>query len=165
VSRRRVALLACLACLACLAGLALAAAAPEPPLELVGLDGRAVALGLAPDEHALVVHFFATWCPSCGEEIPTLQGAATACRGRGVRVVAVDVGEATDVVARYRREHGIELPVLLDPRGRAFRHLGLRGLPANRIVTPEGARTLEGPSTASAWRERLRALGCAEPAP
>ena len=151
--------------LACLAGLALAAAAPDRPLELLDLDGRSVSLGLAPDERALVVHFFATWCPSCGEEIPELERAAEACRGRGVRVVAVDVGESADVVARYAHEHAIALSVLLDPKGRAFRGLGLRGLPANRILTAQGARMLEGPSTASVWRERLLALGCAEPKP
>jgi thiol-disulfide isomerase/thioredoxin len=146
---------------ALLAGWLLAAAPPEHPLELVDLQGHAVSLGLEGNERALVVHFFATWCPSCGEEIPDLERAAAACRGHGVRVVAVDVGEAAHVVARYAREHGIGLPLLLDPKGRAFRELGLRGLPANRIVTPDGARLLEGPSSAAAWRERLAALGCA----
>ncbi len=122
-----------------------------------------MAIGLGSDDRALIVHFFATWCPSCGEEIPDLERAALACDGRGVRVVAVDVGESAEVVARYAREHAIGLPVLLDPKGRVFRDLGLRGLPANRIVTARGARLLEGPSSAGAWRERLATLGCAEP--
>src|SRR5206468_246473 len=55
-------------------------AAPPAPLEVEGPGGESVAL--APrDGRALVVHFWATWCPSCVEEVPELLRAAAGCAG------------------------------------------------------------------------------------
>lgn len=146
---------------AVLAGsLSLAAAARAgEPLALTDLDGRPVALAPALGG-SLVVHFWATWCPSCKEELAELDRAAGACNGTRVEVVAVDAGEDADTVRRWLADRPLRLRLLLDPDGRAWRKSGGREMPANLVWTPDGQRWTFGPSREAVWRERLGELGC-----
>jgi len=155
-----------------LAALALAALAPAAEaggerLRFVDLDGAPVSLGPPAPGEALVVHYWATWCPNCLPELAVLERAAQACAASGVRVVAVDVGEPAARVREALAEHGLVLPVLLDPKGRTWRADGGRELPANRIWTARERTLAFGPSDEATWRARLAALGCsgAVPAP
>jgi peroxiredoxin len=152
----RAALLA-LAALALAAG---AAAAGDEPLRFVDLEGRALELPAPAESEALVVHYWATWCPTCGPELATIAEAARSCEGSGVRVLAVDVGEEPEVVRRFLAARALALPVALDPAGRTWRRAGGRELPANLLWTARERRLTFGPSDAAAWRARLAALGC-----
>ncbi|HXK22154.1 MAG TPA: TlpA disulfide reductase family protein [Myxococcota bacterium] len=149
--------------LVCAAALALLGASPPQVASLQTLDGDAVEVARAPDEKALVLHFWASWCPECADELPALDRSARACEGRGVRVLAVNVGDPADEARRFAKDHGVSLPVLLDPRGRVWRDAGLRGLPANLVWTRDGEQRSEGASSAERWAERLAALGCTAP--
>ena len=148
--------------LALLAG-ALLGAAPGP-LALVGPDGAPARLALEPGEKALVVHFWATWCPECKTELPVLGRAAQACEGDAVRVVAVNAGDSAEAVARFEAEHGVGLPVLRDPDGAAWRRFA-RGLPASVFWTSSGQDTAVGPLDAATWERRLAELGCGDARP
>jgi thiol-disulfide isomerase/thioredoxin len=107
-----------------------------------------------------VVHFWASWCPECKEELPRLERSIADCSNdKGVRIVAVNVGESADDARRFLERHGSSLPLLRDPEGRVWRRLA-RGLPANLIWTPEGRRTEVGPKSPTAWHDLLRRLGC-----
>lgn len=140
---------------------AAAAASAREPGALARLTGERVALELGPGERALVVHFWATWCSSCVEELPVVARAAEACAPHGVRVRIAAAGEGADAVQAYLREHDLVFEALLDPGGRAWRAARSLGLPANWIRTSEGDRTLSGPRTPAQWRELLGELGCA----
>lgn len=130
------------------------------PLRLETLEGDAVSLSGA-EADATVLHFWATWCPPCKEELAALDRAAASCEASRVRVVAVDVGEDADTVRAFLADRPLALPVLLDPRGKAWRSGGGREMPANWIWQGEARRWSFGPSSEAAWRERLGALGCA----
>jgi thiol-disulfide isomerase/thioredoxin len=116
---------------------------------------------LAPREgRALVVHFFATWCPSCAEELPELARAATACADT-LEIALVDVDEEPDAVRGFLAAHGLALPTLRDPGGRAWRaSVGGRGLPANLIWTEGQRRSDVGPKEPGKWRALFAELGC-----
>jgi thiol-disulfide isomerase/thioredoxin len=128
------------------------------PLQLVDAGGDTVALALAPEDSALVAHFWASWCHDCVREIPTLERVARDCEGRGIRFVTVNVGEGAEEIERFRGEHPFSLPVLRDPDGRAWRGLA-RGLPANLVWTPEGRRVSVGPREEAEWARELRCPG------
>lgn len=148
---------------ALLAWLALAPAARaegSEPLRFVDLEGRAIELAPPRAGEAIVIHWWATWCTTCGPELHAIEAAARACANRGVRVLAVDVGEPADEVRRYVAEHELGLPIALDPEGDTWRRAGGRELPANLIWTPGGRETSFGPSDEAAWRARLAGLGC-----
>ena len=136
----------------------LALGASSPALQVENAAGERVALALDPDERALLVHFWASWCPECEEELPGLERAMRDCTYE-VRVVAVNVGESTDVARRFLERHGSGLPLLRDPDGRVWRALA-RGLPANLIWTRAGRRVEVGPHAPDGWRRLLGGLGC-----
>jgi len=146
--------------LVCAVALALLGASAPEVASLQTLDGDAVEVARAPEENALVLHFWASWCPDCADELPALDRSARACEGHGVRVLAVNVGDPADEARRFAKSHGVELPVLLDPHGRVWRGAGLRGLPANLVWTRDGEQRSEGPASAERWKEQLSALGC-----
>lgn len=137
------------------------AAASGEGLRLETLEGEAVELALQADESALVVHFWATWCPECVTELPLLAEAAARCAGSGVRIATVDVGESRETIAAYLEQHALRLTTFRDPRGRTWRSLGGRGLPTNLTWTRSGRRLDVGSRDAETWSQTLRALGCA----
>jgi thiol-disulfide isomerase/thioredoxin len=140
-------------------------ASAEGPLALEDELGAPVQLALAPGERALVAHFWATWCPECVEELPALARLASGCAADGVRIVAVNVGEDAEAIEAFRSEHGVAWPVLRDPKGRAFRSSGARGLPANLVWTARARRVEVGPRDAAAWERALADLGCGPQVP
>lgn len=135
----------------------------DGPLPLVSFEGEPVQLAPAPGEEALLVHFWATWCPECADELPALERAARACEGAPVRLVMVNVAESPEAIARFREAHGLALPTLRDPDGRIWRRFA-RGLPANLTWTRESRRAETGPRDEAAWERALAELGCL-PAP
>jgi len=146
-------------CLAALLALVtLAANAGEAPLEALDADGERVELALDARGSALIVHFWASWCPECAEELPELESVAQRC-GDSVRVAAVNVGESVAAAESFRARHRLRLPLLRDPHGRLFRRFA-RGLPANLIWTRDERRVLTGPFRRQEWESRLAELGC-----
>ncbi len=58
-----------------------------------------------------VINFWATWCPPCKREIPTLIKLQNDYKDRGLQVVGIALDE-TEAVAKYVEEHGINYPAL-----------------------------------------------------
>jgi thiol-disulfide isomerase/thioredoxin len=76
---------------------------PAPPLELEGVDGRPVSLAALKGQ-VVFVNFWATWCPPCREEMPTMiaLGKTLSERHPGkFTMVAVSVDEGWDPVREY----------------------------------------------------------------
>jgi thiol-disulfide isomerase/thioredoxin len=160
--RPRLPLLRALVCASVLVlslGAAASQGAEAGALALEDLDGKPVELSLDAGEAALLVHFWATWCPSCVEELSVLDAAARRC-GAQVRVVAVNVAEDAEKIRRFVSEHALELRQLRDVRGDVWRRLSGRGLPVNLIWTPRGRRLEQGPREAKRWKQILEEIGC-----
>ena len=62
-----------------------------------------------------VLHFWATWCPPCVEEIPRVVALAKKYRARGVRVllVSADAPQDRDAVTRFLADHHVDEPTYL----------------------------------------------------
>ena len=150
--------------LACGVALGLLGADSPAPIPLRTLEGAERLIQRGEGGPDWVLHFWASWCSECIEELPALARAAKGCDPARVQVIAVNVAEEPERVRRYVAEKSVALPVLLDPGGRAWRAAGLWGLPANLWWTGGGVRTRDGTISAEAWRRELRALGCAESA-
>jgi peroxiredoxin len=87
-------------------------AGPQPTFSLPNSAGANTALESARG-HIVLVHFFATWCESCREELPALNRLAV--RGNGsVTVLAIAVADADRSVRRFFANAPVDFPVLLD---------------------------------------------------
>ncbi len=101
------------------------------------LDGRQVSLADYAGQ-VVLLNFWATWCPPCKEEIPTIERAYEAQRGAGFMVLGINEGEAVEVVRAFAGELGITYPVLIDKRGDVAAQYRRRGLPLTVIVDRDG---------------------------
>lgn len=85
---------------------------PQPPFTLPAVEGPAVALA-AQRGDAVLVHFFATWCEPCREELPALDRLSKR-GGSSLKVLTISVGEPGLRVQRFLEATALGLPVLLD---------------------------------------------------
>ena len=63
----------------------------------------------------VVLNFWATWCPPCVEEMPSLVQMQKMMLGKGVVVLAVSVDEDADAYHKFLKEHGVDLLTVRDP--------------------------------------------------
>ncbi len=136
-------------------------ASGEEPLMLLEPDGEPVVLRPAAGQ-TLLLHFWATWCPTCADDLVYLHAAAAACTDDRLRAYAVNVSEDPDAIEAFMTKHAIELPVLRDPKGRVWRDVDGRGVPVNLFWSLEGRSTELGPKTQTQWLSRLASLGCTD---
>jgi thiol-disulfide isomerase/thioredoxin len=106
---------------------------PAPPLALPDLDGRTVDLG-AHGGQVVLVNFWATWCPPCVEEIPSLDRLRQRLAPRGFEVLAVDVGEPRDQVKAFLEARPVRFPVLLDATGETFKRWKAYAFPTSLLL-------------------------------
>ena len=86
----------------------------------------------------LVVNFWASWCPPCRREMPSMERGAEWLRGFGARFITVNMGEDPDAVRRFLEKQGFSLPVLLDQDGTVASNWGVNGLPVTFVLDPAG---------------------------
>jgi len=86
----------------------------------------------------VVVDFFATWCPPCQQETPTLRSLDRAYRDGGLMIVGISVQELDETVHGYAQRYDLEYPILLDEGGALFRAALAGGLPTKILLDSEG---------------------------
>ncbi len=86
------------------------------------------------------LNIWATWCPPCREEIPSIEALYQRLKGREFEMLAVSVDrEGERVVRPFAEKYGLRIPVLLDPDNKTYRLYGLTGVPETFIVDKTGA--------------------------
>nr|WP_018864574.1 TlpA disulfide reductase family protein [Thioalkalivibrio sp. ARh3] len=137
---------------------------PEaPPLELGDLDGREHTLGDYRGQ-VVVVNFWATWCPPCREELPSLQRLWDTLGPEGLVVLGVNVGEDADRIFFFTADYPVDFPLLLDRDANAIDTWPVRGIPTTFVIDPEGriayraigAREFDHPDIVERLRELRR---------
>ena len=114
---------------------------PEVPLarnfDLPDMDGKRHKLSDYRGK-VVIVNFWATWCPPCREELPSMNRAWARLQQAGVMMLAVNVGESEDVIFPFMADYPIEFPVLLDQDGEIINRWPVRGLPTTFVIDPDG---------------------------
>ncbi|MFP4374450.1 MAG: TlpA disulfide reductase family protein [Spirochaetaceae bacterium] len=86
----------------------------------------------------VLLNFWASWCPPCIEEMPSMQSLYEQLDGSGFEIVAVNLQEDPATVRSFMEENGYDFPVLLDDTGRVAREYGVRGIPTSYVVHSDG---------------------------
>ncbi len=112
---------------------------PTPALKLKDLDGRTHDLAALRGK-VVLVNFWATWCPPCRREMPSMQRLKDALAGEAFEVLAVDVGEDSDTIHTFTSQLDASLasPILLDTRSHAMQAWKVAGLPTTYLVNKQG---------------------------
>jgi cytochrome c biogenesis protein CcmG, thiol:disulfide interchange protein DsbE len=108
------------------------------PVRLADLRGQVVLLNI-----------WATWCPPCREEMPSMQRLHEEFSERGLQVVAVSIdapigrvdpaGRPGGNVEAFAREMGLTFPLWLDPAGDISRVYRATGVPESFVIDRHGA--------------------------
>lgn len=153
----------------CLLALLLCGAQPLPAADVLGLETLAdevpaIALVAAEDGAALtladlrgktvLLHFWATWCKPCKEELPALDSLSDefdAARFALV-LVAIDSNATPAEVLAFARNLGVRLPVYVAGSGGISDSFWGWGLPVSYLIDGQGQfiGRLRGPRP---WRE------------
>lgn len=86
----------------------------------------------------VLLNFWATWCPPCREEIPSIQNLAKTLKGKNFEVMAISVGESKTTVANFVKEKKIEFPIYLDPKRNLSPVYASRGIPTTYVLDKNG---------------------------
>jgi thiol-disulfide isomerase/thioredoxin len=108
-------------------------AVPAPAVAARRPDGSIVDLA-ALRGRPVLVHFWATWCAPCREELPTLLATDDALGGQ-VAVLAIATDEEWDTVRHF---FAGDLPPAVALGPGSHRAYGVTGLPATFLVSPTG---------------------------
>jgi peroxiredoxin/dienelactone hydrolase len=104
-----------------------------PPLSLETIDGERIELQSYRGK-VVVLNFWATWCPPCVEEIPSLERLRKLRHDRGLEVLSVDVGEEPEKVRAFLEDKPVGYPVALDPQARAFKAWNTYAFPTTFVL-------------------------------
>src|SRR5512132_506297 len=77
-------------------------------------SSRAVALHDLKGQ-VVVLNFWATWCPPCIEEMPSLVEMQRQLKDKGVKVLAVSIDVDQKAYEKFLKDHGVELLTVRDP--------------------------------------------------
>lgn len=86
----------------------------------------------------VVVNFWASWCPPCREEIPSMNRAWDKLGPAGVKMVAVNLGEPKAKVSRFLDNTPIDFPVALDTAEEHSKRWPVPALPMTFIIDADG---------------------------
>ena len=113
---------------------------PAPPLVLRDLAGNTHDLRHYRGK-VVLVNFWATWCPPCRAEMPSMQRLKTMMEGKPFAILAVDMAETEKEVRDFLREFKdtrIDFTILLDLKGEAMKAWKVHVFPTSFLVDPEG---------------------------
>jgi len=108
-----------------------------PDLSLKNINGEAESLADYRD-NVVLVNNWATWCPPCKAEMPTLVAYHNEHTTDGFSVIAVEAGEPLDVVTLFVNNFEMNFPVWLDPDGKALNAFRNGTLPNSYVIDRTG---------------------------
>ena len=119
------------------AGFEARAATPAPELKAQDLTGATRTLA---DYRGKVVllNFWASWCPPCLREMPSMERLRREMTGRPLAIVALDSAETPDEVNAFLSKMKLGFPILLDPDGSNTRRWKVFALPTTFLLDAQG---------------------------
>ncbi len=98
------------------------------PLRLSDLKGTVVFL-----------NFWATWCPPCKEEMPSMERLYRRYKDKGFTILALSIDSGGPApVAAFAKKLGLTFPIGLDPKTTVANQYSVRGLPATFLIDRRG---------------------------
>jgi thiol-disulfide isomerase/thioredoxin len=86
----------------------------------------------------IILNFWATWCPPCRAEMPSMQRAHETVADEGISVIAVNVGEDAETIGRFLTETDVDFPIPMDLDSEVVQSYPVKGLPTTFVIDPDG---------------------------
>lgn len=107
----------------------------------------------------VLLNFWATWCPPCREEMPSLEEVFQTNKDKGFVVLGISRDEkGKEAVGPFMKEYGLTFPVLLDPELQVFNQYFVRGIPVTYLLDRQGRVAGMYPGAADWSSAKVQAL-------
>lgn len=110
---------------------------PAPELNLTTLGGDPVSLADYLG-NVVLVNLWATWCPPCREEMPTLEAFYEKYKSEGFILIGINQGETLPQVNPFATEFKLTFPIWLDTGSEAGRVFETMNLPSSYVIDRAG---------------------------
>ena len=107
---------------------------PVPDFSMQDLQGDPVDIR----DHrgqVILLNFWATWCPNCRQEGPSLQKLYNHYQYRGLILYRIGSKEKPDTIKRFLEKESLNLPVLIDKTGQIERLFGVWVHPTTYLIS------------------------------
>lgn len=118
---------------------AIAKPALAPDFALEDIDGKRRRLSDLRGK-VVLVNFWATWCPPCRREMPSIERLSHALKGADFAILAVNVAESLDEVFSFTGtlDPVPTFPIVFDRDSSVLKAWPVRGLPTTFILDKQG---------------------------
>jgi len=106
-----------------------------PDFSLKDLNGVEKSL---PKGKVVLLNFWATWCPPCRKEMPSMAALHHKLKDHGLKIVAVSVDQNIDDLTGFVREYSIPFEVLHDSTADISRRYGVFRYPETFLIDRSG---------------------------
>ena len=110
------------------------------------LSGKKVTLSSFKNKKAVILSFWATWCPYCVREIPKLKELHSKFSGRGLEIISINIA-ANDPISRvkeFEKKQKLPYSILYDKDQTVSRTYAVSGIPVTLIIDPDGLIVFRG---------------------
>jgi len=105
---------------------------------LSDIEGNKVVLPSDYKGKVVLIHFWASWCPTCRGEMKVLEDFYAKYGAKGVLPCSLGLGEKKETARSYLKNMNISYPVLLDPGSSTRKPFGVAGIPTYFVLDREG---------------------------
>ena len=111
---------------------------PAPNFTLPDLDGKMVSLTDYKGK-VVLLNIWATWCPPCVEEMPSMEKLHQALKNESFEILAVSIDSTgSQVVAPFMKKHKLSFHTLTDTKGTIKNLFQTTGVPESLIIDKNG---------------------------
>ena len=110
---------------------------PAPEITLNDLHGEKVSISDY-NNKIVLINNWATWCPPCEAEMPTLSKFFKEHKDDGFMLIGIEAGEPADEVARFVDKYDLTFPILLDPNNKSLISFHNDNLPSSYVIDRNG---------------------------
>jgi peroxiredoxin len=84
------------------------------------------------------LNFWATWCPPCRNEMPSMEALHQRFKDRGLDIIAVNLRESKNDVEAFMNQNNLTFSAILDSRGAIGSGYNVHAIPATYIIDKRG---------------------------
>jgi len=86
----------------------------------------------------VILNFWATWCPPCRFELPSMERLWQLLQKEGVVMLAINVGENADTIFTFTSDYPVTFPLLMDRDSKVTEKYPVLGIPTSFVIDPQG---------------------------